>query len=67
MSIEDGGPAFPTAGNDFAAPGPDGAVHPKSAFGFEGASGMSLRDYFAAHVVGQMIARYCEPQVILTQ
>lgn len=47
----DGGPAFPTFGDEFMQCG-DGSWQPKSAYGFQGESGMSLRDWFA----GQMLA-----------
>lgn len=45
--INDGGPAFPTPGDEFMLC-TDGAYRPKSEYGMEGKPGMSLRDYFAA-------------------
>jgi len=45
---KDGGPAFPTLGDEFIQ-SPHGGLEPKSAFGMEGAPGMSLKDYFMAH------------------
>jgi len=43
----DGGPAFPTLGDEFMLCS-DGAYRPKSEYGMEGKPGMTLRDYFAA-------------------
>lgn len=44
---KDGGPAFPTLGDEFMQCG-DGVWRPKSEYGIQGDPGMSLRDYFAA-------------------
>lgn len=63
MAINDGGPAFPTMGDDFTAPGPDGSRHPKSAYGFEGAPGMSLRDWFAGQALQGMLAGADNPNL----
>lgn len=47
MSTNDGGPAFPRNGGIFIE-GPQGR-DTQSAWGMDGAKGMTLRDYFAAH------------------
>jgi hypothetical protein len=44
----DGGPAFPGFGQIFTTDS-QGRTGPQATWGMEGASGMSLRDYFAAH------------------
>ena len=53
---DDGGPAFPTRGEDFID-GPQGR-HPQSAWGMEPKSGMTLRDYFAAKAMQALLARH---------
>lgn len=45
--IDDGGPAFPTPGDDFIQ-NPNGVWGRRSEFGMEGYKGLSRRDYFAA-------------------
>jgi len=49
----DGGPAFPTPGEQFLN-GPQG-LQPASAWGMEGKSGMSLRAYYAGQFAAEMI------------
>lgn len=44
--MNDGGPAFPGHGEIFIE-GPQGLA-PQSAWGMEGSTGMTIRDYFAA-------------------
>lgn len=53
--IEDGGPAFP---EQAVYDGGRGEVNPAGAYGF--ACGMTLRDYFAAKAMQQMLASPCE-------
>ena len=52
--INDGGPAFPTRGEDFIE-GPQGRG-PQSAWGMEPKQGMSLRDWFAGQAMAGMLA-----------
>lgn len=55
--VDDGGPAFPTLGDDtMQAPGDPGRIVFKSAYGMHGEPGMSLRDYFAAHAMAGLLA-----------
>ena len=55
MSARDGGPAFPTLGDEFMDTPNDGR-QPKSAYGMDGAPGMTLRDYFAAKAMAAELA-----------
>ena len=50
----DGGPAFPTRGEDFVD-GPQGRM-PQSAWGMEPKSGMSIRDWFAGQALAGWVA-----------
>jgi hypothetical protein len=52
-NINDGGPAFPTPGEEFIE-GPQGRG-PASAWGMEGKPGMSLRDWFAGQALAGML------------
>jgi len=52
--INDGGPAFPTPGEQFID-GPQGK-QPASAWGMDGKPGMSLRAYYVGHILGGMAA-----------
>jgi len=52
--INDGGPAFPTPGEDFIE-GPQGRL-PASAWGMQGSPGMSLRDWFAGQALAGVIS-----------
>ena len=54
--VDDGGPAFPTRGEDFID-GPQGR-HPQSAWGMQPKEGMTLRDYFAGKALQGMLAGY---------
>jgi hypothetical protein len=53
MSANDGGPAFPGNGEQFID-GPQGRMA-QSAWGMDGAKGMSLRDYLAAKAMQGLI------------
>jgi hypothetical protein len=53
MSQNDGGPAFPTLGDEFMQT-PNGSWCPKSDYGFHGDPGMSLRDWFAGQALAGM-------------
>jgi hypothetical protein len=52
--VNDGGPAFPTRGEDFVD-GPQGRL-PQSAWGMEPKTGMTLRDWFAGQAMQGMAA-----------
>ena len=47
-------PSGPT--NNWSAPGPDGLVHPLREYGWEGTSGMTLRDWFAGYALSGIVA-----------
>jgi hypothetical protein len=53
--IDDGGPAFPTPGEEFIE-GPQGRC-PASAWGMEGKPGMTLRDWFAGQALQGLLAK----------
>jgi hypothetical protein len=58
MTKPDGGPAFPTLGDEFIQT-PGGGMSPKSAYGFEGNPGMTLRDWFAGQALAGQLGGVC--------
>ena len=50
---DDGGPAFPGFGQVFTTDG-QGRTQPQAAWGIEGASGMTLRDWFAGQAMNTL-------------
>ncbi len=55
MTTPNGGPAFPTLGDDFMKVA-DGSYQPKSHYGMQGESGMTLRDWFAGMALQGILA-----------